>query len=70
MNKKGAQLIFTTHDTSLLNPELFLRDQLWFVAKDQASKVHPLSDFSPRKNEALEHGYLLGGYGALPFSSD
>ena len=71
-NKKGAQLIFTTHDTSLLNPELFRRDQIWFIEKDQdqASKVYPLSDFSPRKNEALENGYLMGRYGALPFLSD
>lgn len=72
INKKGAQLIFTTHDTSLLNPELFRRDQIWFVEKDQdqASKVYPLSDFSPRKNEALENGYLMGRYGALPFLRD
>jgi AAA15 family ATPase/GTPase len=72
VNKKGAQLIFTTHDTSLLNQELFRRDQIWFVEKNQnqASKVYPLSDFSPRKNEALEHGYLTGRYGALPFLGD
>lgn len=72
VNKKGAQLIFTTHDTSLLDPDLFRRDQIWFVEKDrdQASKLYPLSDFSPRKNEALERGYLIGRYGALPFLGD
>jgi len=72
VNKKGAQLIFTTHDTSLLDPDLFRRDQIWFVEKDpdQASKLYPLSDFSPRKNEALERGYLMGRYGALPFLGD
>ena len=71
-NKKGAQLIFTSHDTSLLDQDLFLRDQIWFVEKDrdQASKLYPLSDFSPRKNEALERGYLMGRYGALPFLGD
>jgi AAA15 family ATPase/GTPase len=71
-NKKGAQLIFTSHDTSLLDQDLFRRDQIWFVEKDrdQASKLYPLSDFSPRKNEALERGYLMGRYGALPFLSD
>jgi hypothetical protein len=65
-------LIFTTHDTSLLDPELFRRDQIWFIEKDsdQASKLYPLSDFSPRKNEALERGYLMGRYGALPFFSE
>ena len=71
-NKKGAQLIFTSHDTSLLDQDLFRRDQIWFVEKDrdQASKLYPLSDFSPRKNEALERGYLMGRYGALPFLGD
>lgn len=68
-NPNNAQLIFTTHDTSLLDPDLFRRDQVWFVEKDEksASRVYPLSDFSPRKDEALERGYLKGRYGALPF---
>jgi AAA15 family ATPase/GTPase len=53
----------------LLDPELFRRDQIWFIEKDrdQASKLYPLSTFSLRKNEALERGYLMGRYGALPF---
>ena len=70
VNKNGAQLIFTTHDTSLLDaPDLFRRDQIWFVEKDkeQASSLIPLSEFSPRKNEALERGYLIGRYGGIPF---
>ena len=68
-NQKNAQLVFTTHDTSLLDSDLFRRDQVWFIEKDKksASKVYPLSDFSPRKDEALERGYLRGRYGALPF---
>ena len=69
-NIGGAQLIFTTHDTSLLDAYgLFRRDQIWFVEKrpDQSSTLYPLLDFSPRKNEALERGYLQGRYGALPF---
>lgn len=68
-NPKNAQLIFSTHDTSLLNAQLFRRDQIWFVEKDktQASTLYPLSDFSPRKNEAIGQGYLMGRYGALPF---
>ena len=72
VHKKGTQLIFTTHDTSLLDPDLFRRDQIWFVEKDrgQASKLYPLSDFSLRKNEALERGYLMGRYGALAFLGD
>ena len=72
LNRNGAQLIFTTHDTSLLDKDLFRRDQVWFVEKDrtQATRLYPLTDFSPRKNEALERGYLMGRYGALPFLSD
>lgn len=68
-NTNNAQLVFTTHDTSLLDSDLFRRDQVWFVEKDEksASHVYPLSDFSPRKEEALERGYLRGRYGALPF---
>lgn len=68
-NPNNAQLVFTTHDTSLLDSDLFRRDQVWFVEKDEksASHVYPLSDFSPRKDEALERGYLKGRYGALPF---
>jgi uncharacterized protein len=72
INTGGAQLIFTTHDTSLLDaPDLFRRDQVWFVEKDrnQASALVGLSEFSPRKNEALERGYLLGRYGGIPFLS-
>jgi AAA15 family ATPase/GTPase len=70
INTGGAQLIFTTHDTSLLDAYgLFRRDQIWFVEKrpDQSSSLYPLLDFSPRKNEAFERGYLQGRYGALPF---
>ena len=69
INTGGAQLIFTTHDTSLLDaPDLFRRDQVWFVEKDrdQTSALVSLSEFSPRKNEALERGYLMGRYGGVP----
>ena len=69
INTGGAQLIFTTHDTSLLDAYgLFRRDQVWFVEKkaDQSSELYSLLDFSPRKNEALERGYLQGRYGSVP----
>ncbi|MBX9572168.1 MAG: ATP-binding protein [Candidatus Obscuribacterales bacterium] len=67
-NKRQAQLIFTSHDTSLLSPELLRRDQIWFTEKDglQSSSLVPLSDFAPRKHEAFERGYLSGRYGAVP----
>lgn len=68
-NPKNAQLIFTTHDTTILTQEIFRRDQIWFCDKnkEQASFLYPLSDFSPKKGkENLELGYLSGRYGALP----
>jgi len=72
LNPNGAQLIFSTHDTSLLDHTLFRRDQIWFTEKDadQATRLYPLTDFSPRKQEAWERGYLTGRYGAVPFFSD
>ncbi|PTQ87175.1 AAA family ATPase [Agitococcus lubricus] len=73
INLHGAQLIFTTHDTSLLDAYgLFRRDQVWFMEKkpDQSSELYSLLDFSPRKNEAIERGYLQGRYGALPFLNE
>jgi AAA15 family ATPase/GTPase len=68
LNKYGAQIIFSTHDTELLHNELLRRDQIWFVEKDlqQASNLYALTDFSPRKKEDLERGYLMGRYGAIP----
>ncbi|EQD26622.1 abortive infection protein [mine drainage metagenome] len=71
VSKHGAQLWMTTHDTSLLDTELLRRDQVWFVDKDerQASRLYPLTDFSPRKGEALEKGYLRARYGGVPFIS-
>ncbi len=69
-NPKNAQLVFTTHETSILNQEIFRRDQIWFCEKgeDQATTLYPLTDFSPRKGrENLELAYLSGRYGALPY---
>jgi AAA15 family ATPase/GTPase len=69
-NPKNAQLVFTTHETSILNQEVFRRDQVWFCEKNQqqATILYPLTDFSPRKGrENLELAYLSGRYGALPY---
>ena len=69
LNRHGAQLIFTTHETSILSQALFRRDQVWFCERepDQATRVYPLSDFAVRKGtENMERGYLTGRYGALP----
>ena len=50
-NKKGAQLIFTSHDLSTMNSEVFRRDEIWFVAKGnrQNSKLYSLVEFKIRK---------------------
>jgi hypothetical protein len=68
-NPRGAQLLFTTHDTNLLSAGVLRRDQIWFTEKgpDGASRLYPLTDFKPRKGENLENGYLQGRYGAIPF---
>lgn len=69
-NPKNAQLVFTTHETSILSQEVFRRDQIWFCEKNkaQATELYPLTDFNPRKGrENLELAYLSGRYGALPF---
>ncbi len=65
----GAQLIFTTHDPTILDQDVFRRDQVWFVERDDelASELFPLTDFHPRNTEAIGKGYLNGRYGALPF---
>ncbi|RLC07333.1 MAG: ATP-binding protein, partial [Deltaproteobacteria bacterium] len=71
-NRYNAQLIFTTHDTIILDQSLMRRDQVWFVEKDElnSTRLYPLSDYKPRKGEALQKGYLYGRYGALPFPGE
>jgi hypothetical protein len=67
-NPRGAQLIFNTHDTNLLDGDVLRRDQIWFTEKgtDGATRLFPLTDFRARKHENLERGYLQGRYGAVP----
>ena len=68
-NANSAQLIFSTHDTSILNQEVFRRDQIWFCERNarQETSVFPLTDFRPRRGvENLERSYLGGRYGAVP----
>ena len=70
INKNGAQLIFNTHDTNLLDLNILRRDQIWFTEKnseDGSSDLYSLSDFSVRKDENFGRNYLLGRYGAVPF---
>lgn len=70
INRSGAQLIFTTHDTALLSLSTFRRDQIYFTEKDNktgASDLYSLDEMSVRKTDNIEKGYLLGRYGAIPY---
>lgn len=70
VNKNNAQIIVTTHDTGLLSLDMFRRDQIYFTEKDAATGVtdlYSLDEFSVRKTENIEKGYLMGRYGAVPF---
>lgn len=69
-NPRGAQLIFSTHETRLLNLQHLRRDQVWFCERDNSgvSTLFSLIEFSPRKDENFELGYLRGRYGAVPLS--
>jgi AAA15 family ATPase/GTPase len=69
-NPNNAQLIFTTHDTNLLNQKHFRRDQIWFTEKDiyGATELYSLIDYGKgtRNDLALEKSYLYGKFGAVP----
>lgn len=75
INKKKAQLIFTSHDLSTMNSEVFRRDEIWFVAKGttQNSQLYSLVEFknekgeSVRKDAKFDKQYLEGKYGADPY---
>lgn len=72
-NPKGAQLLFSTHDTALLHGEddrpSLRRDQIWLAEKDQqgATTLTPLSRYKPRSGENLAKGYLRGRFGGVPY---
>ncbi len=67
-----SQLIFTTHDTNLLDLELLRRDEIWFIEKDKAgaSHLYSLAEFKVRPDLKIEKGYLNGRFGAIPFATD
>lgn len=74
-NTKGAQLIITTHNTTLLQEDILRKDQIWFIDKDrlEAAHLYSLSDFKSeevRKGENYEKNYLKGKYGAIPYIQD
>ncbi|MFE9169896.1 ATP/GTP-binding protein [Streptomyces kebangsaanensis] len=75
-NPHGAQLLFTSHDVSLLGrkagEDILKRDQIWFASKNEfgETSLYPLSDFRPRAEENRERRYLSGSYGAVPVIDD
>lgn len=75
VNFKGAQLIFATHDTNLLNLQYLRRDQIWFTEKDNAdsTELYSLVEFRDeagkkvRNDRSIEKDYINGRFGAIPF---
>ena len=74
-NKHGAQLIFATHDTNLLDLEIIRRDQIWFAEKDkvESTDIYSLVEFKDedgkkvRNDRDIKRDYIRGRYGAIPF---
>jgi AAA15 family ATPase/GTPase len=66
---KNNQLIFTTHDTNLLDLDLLRRDEVWFVEKSEqgVSNLYSLAEFKMKPDLKIEKGYLNGRFGAIPF---
>lgn len=77
VNSKGAQLIFATHDTNLLNIQYLRRDQIWFTEKDKSDStdLYSLVEFRDdagnkvRNDRNIEKDYINGRFGAIPFMS-
>jgi len=68
-NPKNAQLIFTTHETTFLDRNLFRREQIWFTEKDEygQTELYSMQDFdNVREDTPFEKWYLAGKFGGLP----
>ena len=68
-NPNGAQIIFTTHNTELMNLEFMRKDQIYFADKkksDGASELYSVTDFTTKTADNIRKGYLVGKYGATP----
>lgn len=67
-----GQIIFTTHESNLLDQSIFRPDEIWFAQKDvnQSTQLYPLSDYNIHKTANIENGYLNGRYGGIPFLSN
>lgn len=65
-----GQLIFTTHESNLLDLDIFRQDEIWFTEKNNktgSTELYSLSEFKPRYDLDIRKGYLKGRFGAIPF---
>lgn len=69
MQDLKGQIIFTTHESNLLDLDIFRQDEIWFAEKNKegATQLYPLSDFKTRADLDIRRGYLNGRFGAIPF---
>ncbi|MFN3309756.1 MAG: AAA family ATPase, partial [Anaerolineales bacterium] len=67
-NPKNAQLVFTTHDASLLGEGILRRDQIWFTEKNRygETELYSLAEMKERNDASFEKNYVHGRYGAIP----
>lgn len=67
--KSKGQLIFTTHESVLLDQSIFRQDEIWFAEKDSGgcTDLYPLSKYKEHKTIDIRKGYLEGRYGGIPF---
>lgn len=68
-NCTKGQLVFSTHESNLLDQDIFRPDEIWFVEKNKigATEMYALSDFKEHHTKDIRKGYLQGRYGAIPF---
>ncbi|MBI2417841.1 MAG: ATP-binding protein [Ignavibacteriales bacterium] len=69
----AGQLIFSTHESNLLDMDIFRQDEIWFAEKDKqtgSTKLYSLNEFKPRYDLDIRKGYLMGRFGAIPFLAD
>lgn len=64
-----GQLVFSTHESNLLDQEIFRQDEIWFAEKNKegATEVYALSEFKEHHTLDIRKGYLNGRYGGIPF---
>lgn len=68
-----GQFIFSTHESNLLDLDIFRQDEIWFVEKEKttgSTQLYSLSEFKPRHDLNIKKGYLKGRFGAIPFMAD